>query len=99
MGKIKKLLSLLIVSIVFLMGCGNLEGTVTEKTEASFLLEVSTDDSRQDPIQEIFMTDHTVFSGSISTFEELEKGDRVTVAPFETTPDIPYFLASRVTVE
>ncbi|ALS76368.1 hypothetical protein AUC31_14700 [Planococcus rifietoensis] len=96
---IKKLLSLLIISLVFLTGCGRLEGTVAEKKEASFIVEVRSDDSRQDPTQEIFLTDHTEFSGAISSFEELEEGDRVNVTPFDTTPDIPYFLASRITVE
>lgn len=96
---IKKLISLLIISLVFLTGCGRLEGTVAEKTEASFILEVHTDDARQDATEEIFLTDHTEFSGAVSSFEELEEGDRVKVTPFDTTPDIPYFLASRVTVE
>lgn len=99
MRTIKKLLSLLIISFVFLTGCGRLEGTVAEKKEASFIVEVKSDDSRQDPTQEIFLTDHTEFSGAISSFEELEEGDRVNVTPFDTTPDIPYFLASRITVE
>ncbi|MFK8794006.1 hypothetical protein [Planococcus plakortidis] len=76
-----------------------MEGTVAEKKEASFIVEVKSDDSRQDPTQEIFLTDHTEFSGAISSFEELEEGDRVNVTPFDTTPDIPYFLASRITVE
>ncbi|MEZ0482105.1 hypothetical protein [Planococcus sp. SSTMD024] len=72
---------------------------MSEKKEASFIVEVMSGDSRQDPIQEIFLTDHTKFTGAASSFEELEEGDRVQVTPFDTTPDIPYFLASRVAVE
>ncbi|MDN5709983.1 MAG: hypothetical protein L0G95_11125, partial [Planococcus sp. (in: firmicutes)] len=98
-GTIKKLLGLFIISSILLTGCGSLYGTVAEKTEASFMLDVQTDDARQEPFQEIFMTDHTEFVGAASSFEELEEGDRVKVTPFDTTPDIPYFLASRVTVE
>ncbi|WP_146747850.1 hypothetical protein [Planococcus maitriensis] len=99
MGTIKKLIGLLIISSVLLAGCGSLQGTVAEKAEASFILEVSSDDSRQPPSEEIHLTDHTVFSGAINTFEELEVGDRVEVAPFNTSPEIPYFLAARVIVE
>ena len=98
-GTIKKLLGLFIISSILLTGCGSLHGTVAEKTEASFMLDVQTDDARQEPFQEIFMTDHTEFVGAARSFEELEEGDRVKVTPFDTTPDIPYFLASRVTVE
>lgn len=98
-GTIKKRLGLFIISSILLTGCGSLHGTVAEKTEASFMLDVQTDDARQDPIQEIFLTDHTEFIGAASSFEELEEGDRVKVTPFDTTPDIPYFLASRITVE
>lgn len=96
---IKKLLIVLVISLVFLTGCGRLQGTVAEKKEASFIVEVRSDDSRQDPTQEIFLTDHTEFIGAANSFEELEEGDRVKVTQFGTTPDIPYFLASRVTVE
>lgn len=98
-GTIKKLLGLLIFSTIVLAGCGSLQGTVSEKTEASFFLEVETDDSRQDPLQEIFMTDHTEFIGAASSFKELEEGDSVKVTPFDTTPNIPYFLAFKVIVE
>ena len=72
---------------------------MAEKAGASFILEVESDDARQAPTQEIFLTDHTEFIGAASSFEQLEKGDRVKVTPFDTTPDIPYFLASRVVVE
>lgn len=98
-GTMRKLLGLVIMASMLLTGCGSLQGTVSEMTEASFILEVESDDSRQDPFQEIFMTDHTEFIGAVSSFEELKVGDHVKVAPFDTTPDIPYFLASRVTVE
>ncbi|MGX7595030.1 hypothetical protein ACWNS2_07280 [Planococcus plakortidis] len=93
------MIGLVIISSILLAGCGSLEGTVAEKTGASFILEVESDDARQAPTQEIFMTDHTEFLGAASSFEQLEEGDRVKVTPFDTTPDIPYFLASRVVVE
>ncbi|ANU20111.1 hypothetical protein BBI15_07725 [Planococcus plakortidis] len=99
METIKKLIGLIIIASILLAGCGSLEGTVAEKAEASFILEVESDDARQAPTQEIFLTDHTEFIGAASSFEQLEKGDRVKVTPFDTTPDIPYFLASRVVVE
>ncbi|ANU17948.1 hypothetical protein BBI11_13285 [Planococcus maritimus] len=95
----KKLLGLVVMASMLLAGCGSLQGTVSEMTEASFILEVESDDARQAPTEEIFMTDHTEFIGAVSSFEELKEGDRVKVTPFDTTPDIPYFLASRVTVE
>ncbi|TWT00571.1 hypothetical protein [Planomicrobium sp. CPCC 101079] len=97
----KRLLGLLIGSMLFLAACGNYEGTVIEKTDSSFILEVTTDNSKAgSPVHEkIYLIDPTIFSGAARSFEELKEGDRVTVVPAELSEDFPYILASEVNVE
>ncbi|PSL40050.1 hypothetical protein B0H99_10663 [Planomicrobium soli] len=79
----KRLLGLLAVSMLFLTACGNYKGTVIEKTDTSFILEVTSDNSETEtPVhEEIHLIDPTKFRGSASSFEELKEGDRVTVVP------------------
>ncbi|TWT08010.1 hypothetical protein FQV26_09425 [Planococcus sp. CPCC 101016] len=96
----KRLLSILAVLLLFLSACGDYEGTVTEKRDTSFMLEVPSDNSEEEPIfHEMHLTDGTIFKGSISTYEELEEGDKVRVIPFDVPDDFPYFLPAEVIVE
>ncbi|MDN7242548.1 hypothetical protein QWY14_12100 [Planococcus sp. N028] len=96
----KKLLSLIVGSLLLLTACGNYEGTVTEKTDSSFMLEVTSGNSEaESSVQEMHLTDHTIFSGAISTFEELEVGDQVVVVPAKLSEDFPYILVSEAIVE
>lgn len=94
----KKRLIVFVISMLFLAGCGQIEGIVVEKKEASFLVETSSGDSESSE-QEVFLTDHTIFGGEISSYEELEEGDNIRVVPFDTPRDFPYFLASEVISE
>lgn len=94
-----KMLGILIILTVFLSACGSYEGTVTEKTDSSFIMEVSSNDSEDETLIELHLTDGTVFKGSIRSFDELEEGDQVRVVPFDLPKDFSYILPSEVIVE
>lgn len=95
----KKMLGILIILMIFLSACGSYEGTVTEKTDSSFIMEVSSNDPEDVMLIEMNLTDDTVFKGAISTFDELEVGDQVRVVPFDLPKDFSYILPSEVIVE
>lgn len=97
----KRLLVLVISVTLFLTACGNYKGTVTEKTDSSFKIEIgANDDTKEEPIvHEIHLTDETIFSGTVTLFEELEVGDPVLVVPFDTPSEFSYILASEVISE
>ena len=96
----KGFLSLIAGSMLVLAACGSYEGVVTEKTDSSFIVNVSPGNSEAESTEhEMHLTDHTIFSGKVSSFEELEEGDHVLVVPFDTPSDFPYNLASEVIVE
>lgn len=96
----KRLLGIMVLLIILLSACGDYEGTVTEKKESSFILEVPSNNSTEESIvHEMHLTDGTIFKGSISTFEELQEGDKVKVIPFDVPDDFPYFLPAEVIVE
>ncbi len=91
---------MIVGSVLFLSACGNYQGTVAEKREASFMLEVTSDDAEAESlVHEIHLTDQTIFSGAISAFEELAEGDQVLVVPADLTEDLPYIFASEIIVE
>lgn len=94
----KRLLGVLVILMLFLTACGNIEGIVTEKKEAGFIVETSPTGSESET-QEIHLIDLTTFSGAVSSFEELEVGHRVRVVPADLSSDFPYILASEVIVE
>lgn len=87
----KRLFVLVMSATLFLTGCGNYKGDITEKTDSSFKIEVGTnDDTKQESIvHEIHLTDETIFSGTAILFEELEVGDSVLVVPFDTPSEFP----------
>ena len=95
----KRLLSIMVVLIILLSACGDYEGIVIEKKDSSFILEVPTDEPEEPIVHEMHPTDGTIFRGSISTFEELEKGDKVQVIPFRVPDDFSAILPSEVIVE
>lgn len=96
----KKLLSLLAVSMLGLTACGTFEGTVVEKTEASFLLELPNEGPEaESDVVEIFLNDDTRFSGAISSFDELKEGQYVQVGTFDTPAEFDYDIASDVFAE
>ena len=79
---------------------GGFEGVVTEKTDTSFMVEVTSFNFETgSTIHEVHMTDHTLFKGKVSSFDELEEGSLVRVMPFDLPADFPYKLASKVIVE
>lgn len=94
----KRLLSVLIFLLFLLAACGNYEGTVVEKKDSSFMLELSSENSEV-VVEEMQLIDLMTFSGDVSSFEELEVGDRVIVVPADTPSDFPYFLPMEVIVE
>lgn len=94
----KRLLSVLVLLMLFLTACGNIDGIVTEKKEAGFVVEVPSSGSEAET-QEIHLIDITTFSGEISSFEELEIGQQVRVVPADLSEDFPYILASEVIVK
>lgn len=94
----KKMLSVLGILILFLSGCGTIDGTVNEKKEASFIVETSLNGSESET-EEVFLIDITTFSGAVSSFDELEVGHQVQVVPAELSEDFPYILASDVIVK
>ncbi|MBB5178760.1 hypothetical protein HNQ44_000182 [Planomicrobium koreense] len=94
----KRMFSVLGILILFLAGCGTIDGTVNEKKEASFIVEISSNGSEPET-EEVFLIDITTFSGAISSFEELEVGHQVQVVPAELSEDFPYILASDVIVK
>jgi len=90
--------ALLIQSSSFFLGI--IEGIVTEKAEASFTVEmVSTGFWGDSSVEEVHLTDATVFKGKVEVYEELKKGDLVRVMPFDLPADFSYSLAAEVTVE
>lgn len=95
----KKLLGVLAALVPFLSACGSYEGTVIEKKEASFIMELSSTDSDEMASLEMHLTDGTLFKGSVNSFEELEEGDQVRVIPFDVPEDFPAILPSEVIVE
>ena len=96
----KKLLVLLVGPLLLLSACGTFEGTVVEKTEASFLLELPSEGKEaESDVVEIFLNDDTRFSGTISSFEELEQGHYVKVGTFHTPSEFDYDIASDVFAE
>lgn len=97
-AEMKRLLSVLVILMLFLTACGNIDGIVTEKKEASFIVETSSNHSEPE-IQEIHLVDITTFSGAVGSFEELEEGQRVRVVPANLSEDFPYILAEKVIVE
>ncbi|MBX0314067.1 YobA family protein [Planococcus glaciei] len=94
----KKLLGILIILLFLLAACGNYEGTVVEKKDSSFMVELPSGNSEV-VVEEMQLIDLTTFSGDVSSFEELEVGDRVIVVPADTPSDFPYFLPMEVIVE
>ncbi|TAA65830.1 DUF4181 domain-containing protein [Planococcus salinarum] len=79
---------------------GGFEGVVTEKTDTSFMVEVTSFNLEIGPtIHEVHMTDDTLFKGEVRGFDELEEGTLVRVRPFDLPSDFPYKLASEVIVE
>ena len=79
---------------------GGFEGVVTEKTDTSFMVQVTSFNFESDPtIHEVHMTDYTMFKGEVRGFDELEEGTLVRVMPFDLPSDFPYKLASEVIVE
>lgn len=94
----KRLLAMVVIFTAFLTACGSYEGTVTEKKDASFIMEVSSGDPEEATL-EMHLTDGTIFKGSISSFDELEEGDQVRVVPFDLPKDFSYILPSEVIVE
>lgn len=95
----KKSLGILVILMIFLTACGSYEGTVTEKKESSFIMELPSDDPAKKTTLEMHLTDGTIFKGSISTFDELEEGDQVRVIPFDVPEDFSAILPSEVIVE
>ncbi|MDJ0332978.1 hypothetical protein, partial [Planococcus sp. S3-L1] len=90
--------ALLIQSSSFFLGI--IEGVVTEKTEASFTVEmVATGFWGDSSVQEVHLADATVFKGKVEAYEELKEGDLVRVMPFDLPADFSYSLAAEVTVE
>ena len=98
LANLKRLLCVLVILMLFLAGCGNIDGTVIEKKEASFIVETSSSGSESET-QEIFLIDITDFSGAVSSFDELEVGQQVRVVPADLSSDFPYILASEVNVD
>ena len=94
----KRRLCVLVFIVLFLTGCGNIDGIVTKKKEASFIIETSSNGSESEN-EEIFLVDITTFSGAVSSFEELEVGHQVRVVPADLSEDFPYILESKVHVE
>lgn len=94
----KRLLSVLIILQFLLSSCGNYEGTVVEIKDSSFMLERPSGNSEA-VVEEMQLIDLTTFSGDVSSFEELEVGDRVIVVPADTPSDFLYFLPMEVIVE
>lgn len=93
----KKLLVLLAFSLLILSACGTFEGTVVEKTDASFLLELPSEgEEAESDVVEIFLNDDTKFSGTIRSFEELQQGQYVQVGTFDTPSEFDYPIASDV---
>lgn len=79
---------------------GGFEGVVTEKTDSSFMVEVTSFNFETGTtIYEVHLTDHTLFKGTAHEFEEMEEGALVRVVPFDLPSDFPYTLASEVIVE
>ncbi|WP_422122351.1 DUF4181 domain-containing protein [Planococcus sp. X10-3] len=79
---------------------GGFEGVVTEKTDTSFMVEVTSFNFETGPtIHEVHMTDHTQFKGKVLGFDDLKEGTLVRVMPFDLPSDFPYKLASEVIVE
>ncbi|WP_240033975.1 DUF4181 domain-containing protein [Planococcus salinus] len=79
---------------------GGFEGVVTEKTDTSFMVEVTSFNfGTGSTVHEVHMTDHTLFKGEVRGFDELEEGTLVRVMPFDLPSDFPYKLASEVIVE
>ncbi|WKA49428.1 hypothetical protein QWY22_10980 [Planococcus liqunii] len=94
----KRLLSVLIFLLFLLAACGNYEGTVVEKKDSSFMLELSSGNSEV-VVEEMQLIDLMTFSGDVSSFEELEVGDQVIVVPVDTPSDFSYTLPMEVIVE
>lgn len=91
-------ITLLIQSSAFFFGL--VEGVVTEKAEASFTVEVTSNTFwGGTSVEEVHLTDATIFKGKVATYEELEEGDQVSVIPFDLPPEFSYSLAAEVTVE
>ncbi|ANU28203.1 hypothetical protein [Planococcus versutus] len=97
MTKVKFKVVLLIGAMLFLTACGNIEGVIIGKTDSSFTVGASADNAEVH--NEIYLTDLTTLSGTITSFEELEVGDDVIVVPFDMPESFSYLLASEVTVE
>ncbi|WP_088006844.1 hypothetical protein [Indiicoccus explosivorum] len=74
---------ILLILLLLLSGCSSdYEGVVMEKFADSFILGIPVDDPEaESPAYEVTITDSTVFSGSVDSFEELEEESRVTVLP------------------
>lgn len=90
--------ALLIHSSSFFLGI--IEGVVTEKAEASFTVEkVSTGFWGDLSVEEVHLTDATVFKGKVERYKELKEGDLVRVMPFDLPDDFLYTLAAEVMVE
>lgn len=94
----KKLLCLIMVLLLFLTGCGNIEGVVLEKKEVGFIVETSSNGTEPET-EEIFLIELTTFNGAVRSFEELEVGHQVRVVPADLSEDFPYILAAEVHVE
>lgn len=91
-------IALLIQSSSFFFGI--IEGVVTEKAETSFTVEVRSNGLwGGSSVEEVHLTDATIFKGNVTTYEELEEGDMVSVMPFDLPAEFSYSLASEVTVE
>ena len=95
----KRLLRMLVILLLILSACGNYEGTVTEKKETSFIIEVPSNGAGETAAYEMHLNDGTVFKGAISTYEELKVGDQVRVIPFDVPKDFSGILPADVIVE
>lgn len=95
----KRALGMLVILMMFLSACGTYKGTVTEKKEASFILEVPANNPEETTSHEMHLNDGTRFSGSITSFEELEEGDQVRVIPFDVPEDFSGILPAEVIVD
>lgn len=94
----KRMFSLLVILLV-LSACGNYEGTVAEKKETSFIVEVPSNDAGGTTAYEMHLNDGTVFKGAIGSYEELKVGDQVRVIPFDVPKDFSGILPADVIVK
>lgn len=92
----KRFLSLVIDSILFLTACGNYEGIVTEKKASSFLGETASDNSKSaSTVHEYILLTIQYLAEQSARLKNWKKE----ICPFDTPSGFPYNLASEVIVE